>query len=157
MKTPIAIVAAEIAPRPKQTSYPEPFAARIGGRVKRSLGDAFGLASFGVNLTRLAPNAISALRHSHTVQDEFLYVLVGHPTLITDAGETLLSPGMCAGFRGGNGDAHHLHNRALTDAVYLEVGDRRAGDAGLYPDDDLVAFLGADGQWRFAHKDGTPY
>ena len=156
-KTPIAVVAAEVAPRQKSTSYPEPFASRVRGREKRALGDVFGLKNFGVNLTRLAPGGLSALRHSHTVQDEFVYVLEGHPTLITDAGETLLAPGMCAGFRGGSGDAHHLHNRGTTDVLYLEAGDRMAGDGGIYPDDDIAASLGADGKWFFAHKDGTPY
>jgi uncharacterized cupin superfamily protein len=65
-KNPIAIVAAEAASRTKPTNYPEPFASRMAGREKRPLGDVFGLSSFGVNLTRLAPGAVSALRHAHT-------------------------------------------------------------------------------------------
>ena len=65
---PVAIVAAEAPPKAKQTNYPQPFAARVAGRLKRPLGDLFGLTNFGVNLTRLAPGAISALRHSHSKQ-----------------------------------------------------------------------------------------
>ena len=38
----------------------------MSGREKRPLGDRFGLVNFGVNLTRLAPNAMSALRHAHS-------------------------------------------------------------------------------------------
>ena len=53
-------------------NYPEPFASRMAGRRKQPLGDLFGLANFGVNLTRLAPGAVSALRHAHTKQDEFV-------------------------------------------------------------------------------------
>jgi uncharacterized cupin superfamily protein len=87
------------------------------GREKRALGDIFGLSNFGVNLTRLAPGAQSALRHAHTKQDELIYVLQGHPTLVTDAGETVLEPGMCAGFKAGSGDAHHLVNRSAADVV----------------------------------------
>jgi len=109
-----------------------------------------------VNLTRLAPGAVSALRHAHTRQDEFIYILQGHPTLITDAGETPLAPGMCAGFKAGTGNAHQLANRSGEDVVYLEVGDRAPGDSAGYPDDDLQAAL-VDGKWRFTHKDGTPY
>jgi uncharacterized cupin superfamily protein len=126
------------------------------GRVKQPLGDLFGLANFGVNLTRLAPGAVSALRHAHTLQDEFVYVLEGHPTLVTDAGDMPLRPGMCAGFKAGTGDGHQLVNRSSEDVVYLEVGDRTAGDIGSYPDDDLQA-VSVDGAWRFTHKDGTPY
>lgn len=156
-KPPIAIVAAEAAPRAKPSNYPEPFATRVAGRLKRPLGDVFGLQNFGVNHTRLAPSAISALRHAHTKQDEFIYVLEGHPTLITDAGETQLAPGMVAGFRAGTGDAHHLVNRTSTDVVYLEIGDRSAGDGASYPDDDIAAALDENGKWRFTRKDGSPY
>src|SRR3712207_9517630 len=85
---PVALVAAEAPPRTKPSNYPEPFASRMAGREKRPLGDLFGLTNYGVNLTRLEPGAVSALRHAHSKQDEFVYILEGHPTLITDAGET---------------------------------------------------------------------
>src|SRR2546423_3781484 len=133
----VAIVAAEAPARAKPSNYPEPFASRMAGREKRPLGDLFGLANFGVNLTRLAPGGISALRHAHSKQDEFIYVLAGRPTLVTDAGETLLALGMCAGFKSGSSDGHHLVNRTKEEVVYLEVGDRAKGDEGSYPDDDL--------------------
>ena len=153
----VAIKAGEAPPRAKSSNYPEPFFSRMARREKRPLGDLFGLTNFGVNLTRLAPGGESALRHAHSRQDEFIYVLEGEPTLITDAGETPLEPGMCAGFKAGTGDAHHLVNRTRADVLYIEVGDRTAGDEGRYPDDDIQAALGADGKWRFTRKNGTPY
>lgn len=153
---PVAIVAAEAPPRVRPSIYPEPFASRMAGRVKHPLGDLFGLTNFGVNLTRLAPGAVSALRHAHTRQDEFILVLEGNPTLVTDAGETRLAPGMCAGFKAGTGDAHQLRNDGTDEAVYLEVGDRTPGDSASYPDEDLQAVMGTGG-WRFLHKDGQPY
>lgn len=153
---PVAVVAAEVPARSKPSVYPEPFASRMVGREKRQLGDVFGLANFGVNLTRLAPNAVSALRHSHSKQDEFIYVLQGRPTLHTDEGLSQLSPGMCAGFRAGTGNGHRLINQTDEDVVYLEIGDRSAGDEGSYSDDDLKALL-VEGKWMFTHRDGTPY
>ena len=155
-KHPVAIVAAEAPPRVRPSIYPEPFASRMAGRVKHPLGDLFGLTNFGVNLTRLAPGAVSALRHAHTRQDEFILVIEGNPTLVTDAGETRLAPGMCAGFKAGTGDAHQLRNDGTDEAVYLEVGDRTPGDSASYPDEDLQAVMGTGG-WRFLHKDGQPY
>ena len=152
----IALVAAAVPLRTKPSNYPEPFARRMSGREKRTLGDLFGLTNFGVNLTRLPPGAMSALRHAHTKQDEFIYILEGSPTLVTDAGETQLSPGMCAGFKAGTGDAHNLINRTKQDVVYLEIGDRTPGDSATYPDDDLQA-VSVDGRWQFTHKDGTRY
>ena len=154
--TPIAINAIEAPTRSKPTSYPEPFASRMAGREKRPLGDLFGLTNFGVNLTRLAPNAVSALRHAHSRQDEFVYILQGRPTLQTDEGRTRLSPGMCAGFKAGTGNGHRLINETAEEIVYLEIGDRTPGDEGSYPDDDIKALL-VDGKWQFVSKDGTPY
>jgi uncharacterized cupin superfamily protein len=153
---PIAVVASEVPPRARPSVYPEPFASRMAGRVKTPLGEVFGLSNFGVNLTRLAPGATSALRHAHARQDEFVYVLQGCPTLHTDEGCTPLRPGMCAGFRAGTGNGHRLVNETDEEAVYLEIGDRLPGDAATYPDDDLEA-VQVDGRWKFLHKDGSPY
>ena len=153
---PVAIAAADAPARSKPSNYPAPFAARMAGREKRPLGDLFGLTNFGVNLTRLAAHGNSALRHAHSRQDEFIYVLQGHPTLHTDEGRTRLSPGMCAGFKAGTGNGHCLINESSEEVVYLEVGDRTPGDEGSYPDDDIQAVL-AEGKWRFTRKDGTPY
>ena len=153
---PVALLASEAPSRTRPSNYPEPFASRMAGREKRPLGDLFGLTNFGANLTRLAPNAVSALRHAHTKQDEFIYILQGNPVLHTDEGMTPLSPGMCAGFKAGTGNGHRLVNESTEDVVYLEVGDRTTGDEGNYPDDDLKALL-VGGNWQFVHKDGTPY
>lgn len=150
-----AVIAAEAAPRVKPSNYPEPFFSRMGGRVKRPLGDLFGLKNFGVNLTTLAPGGESALMHRHSRQDEFVYILKGVATLRTETGETELRPGMCAGFPAA-GEAHHLVNRTDDPVTYLEIGDRTAGDEGSYPEDDIAAEMTPDG-WRFTHKDGTPY
>jgi uncharacterized cupin superfamily protein len=156
----IAIVAKDAPLRAKPTSPPFPpgMVAKVApGRDKHVLGDLFGLTNFGVNLTRLAPGGQSALRHAHSKQDEFVYILEGETVLITDAGETALQPGTCAGFKAGTGDAHHLVNRTKKDVVFLEVGDRSAGDSVSYPDDDVIAVYGPDGKFKFSRKDGTPY
>lgn len=155
-KPPVALVAAEAPLRAKPSSYPEPFASMMNGRAKRPLGELFGLRNFGVNHTVLAPGGISAMRHAHSKQDEFIFVLSGSLVLVTDEGRTRLDAGMCAGFRAGSGNAHSLLNESDAEAVYLEVGDRTPGDEVVYPDDDLDARL-IEGKWRFFHKDGTPY
>ena len=135
--------------------YPEPFKSVVAGRSKQALGNAVGLKNFGVNRVTLAPGAASALRHWHTKQDEFIYVLAGEITLITDAGEQVLSAGMAVGFPAGNPDGHHLVNKSSADAMYLEVGDRLPGDEAAYPDHDLAVHQAA--QWQFTKKNGSPY
>lgn len=151
-----ALLALDAPPRTKPSNYPEPFASRMAGRLKRPLGDLFGLKNFGVNLTHLRAGAISALHHRHSRQDEFIYVLQGEPTLVTAAGETKLGPGMVAGFPAG-GTAHHLENRTEHDCVLLEIGDRTEKDEVTYPLDDIQAVMDKDGKWQFVHKDSRPY
>ena len=150
-----AIAAMDIPAAAKVSNYPKPFASRMGKREKKKLGDHFGLKNFGVNLTRLGPGGESALMHAHSRQDELVYILEGEPTLVTESGETRLSPGMCAGFRA-RGEAHHLVNRTNRDVVYLEIGDRTRGDDVRYPNDNIRATLNERGL-QFFHKDGTPY
>ena len=151
-----AIHAASAPPRTKASNYPEPFASMMAGRIKRPLGDLYDLKNFSVNLTTLQPGAVSALFHQHSKQDEFIYIVAGKPTLVTDGGRQVLEPGMIFGFSAG-GTAHHLINESEGDCVYLEIGDRTKGDEGAYPRDDIQAVMGADGKWQFTHKDGTPY
>ena len=110
---PVAFVATDAPKRIKPSNYPQPFASQMQGREKRPLGDLFGLTNFGVNLTQLAPGAVSSLRHAHTTQDEFVYVLQGHPILHTDEGRTRLSPGMCAGFKAGKGQRTPVGQRNI--------------------------------------------
>ncbi len=138
------------------SNYPEPFKPRVAGRSKRRLGDALGLRNFGVNLTTVKPGSASALRHWHAKQDEFVYIVSGELTLVTDAAEQVLTAGMAAGFPAGKAEGHHFVNRTGVDAVYLEVGDRTAGDQVTYPDDDLEA-RAVGGSWSFFRKSGVPY
>src|SRR5437588_11959329 len=108
---PAAIDAGAVPPARPARGYPEPFAARVAGRERRALGDVFGLTHFGVNLTRLPPGGMSALRHTHMREDEFIYIVEGEPMLVPNAGETPLRPGMCAGFKAGSGDADRKSTR----------------------------------------------
>jgi uncharacterized cupin superfamily protein len=134
------------------SGYPHPYGAPCAARVRNRLGEAAGLTDFGVNLLRLPPGTWSSQRHWHTAEDEFVYVLEGEVVLVTDAGEETLRPGDCAGFKAGDEDGHHLQNRSQADVVLLEVGSRKADDAGDYPDIDLR--FSAQG---YTHKDGTPF
>jgi len=145
-------------PERRGSGYPEPFRSRMGDRAKRRLGDACGLTKLGVNLVTLAPGGQSALRHWHTLEDEFVYVVSGELVLATDGGEQVLTAGMCAGYPAGSRDAHHMINRSAAPAVYLEVGSRIDGDNAFYPDDDLlwVEYDGEAGAVA-AHKDGRRY
>ena len=150
------IINPENIPNKTSSNYPEQFKPLVAGRSKKRLGDAAGLKNFGVNLVKLPPGSCSALRHWHTKQDEFIYILSGEITLVTNAGEQILTAGMAAGFTAGVADGHHLINRSNAVSVYLEIGDRTLGDQVNYPDIDLVANDSPNG-WSFTHKDGSLY
>jgi uncharacterized cupin superfamily protein len=144
-------------PESNATSYPEAFRVGNQQRWNRRLGDHAGLTNYGVNMTRIVPGGQSSHRHAHSRQDEFIVVMQGTVELETNAGIEVLTPGMCAGFPAGSGNAHRFVNRSTEDVLLLVIGDRTAGDEVSYPDIDMHGTPGADGRLRFLHKDGTPY
>ncbi|MBE9061848.1 cupin domain-containing protein [cf. Phormidesmis sp. LEGE 11477] len=152
MKIDLSAVPIEIG-----TNYPASFRSAVKGRSRQRVGNAAGLTNFGVNLTTLAPGGQSALRHWHSVQDEFVYVTQGELVLVTDAGEQVLKAGEMAGFAAGVNNGHHLINRSSGPATYLEIGDRTAPDQVDYPDQDLQCVPSDKGDRVFIHKDGRPY
>ncbi len=152
---PTALDAAALPPR-IGSDYPAPFDEPCAERERRALGNPFGLSQFGVNLLTLPPGAWSSQRHWHECEDEFVYVLSGTITLITDAGEQALTPGMAAGFPAGSRDGHHLVNRSDSPAQVLEVGTRADRDYAEYPDIDMTVEI-TGGTAQFRHRNGDPY
>jgi uncharacterized cupin superfamily protein len=138
------------------TLYPTPFDEPCRARHRTRLADAARLTQYGVNLVRLAPGAWSSQRHWHIEQDEFIYILSGEVTLVTDAGAETLRAGDCAGFKAGDEDGHHLQNRSNADAMFLEMGTRLPGDGAHYPDIDMIVPPHSP-PGTYAHRDGTPY
>ena len=136
-------------------SYPKEFAYAIAGREKQKVGDAVGLTQFGVNIARIKPNAMSALRHWHESEDEFIYMLEGELVLHENDGEVVLKPGDAAGWRANGGIGHCLINRTDRDAVYLEVGTRSKAERVHYPDVDFMMERDQTGR-RFFRKSGEP-
>jgi len=146
-----AVKPEELEPR-TGSGYPEPYRSRVLPREKRALGDACGLAKIGVNLTTLPPGKESSMRHWHTHEDEFVYVLEGEVVLRTDEGEQVLRAGMCAGFPAGVQNGHQLINRSDRPARYLEVSNRDGADGAEYSDPD-VDLAYRDG--KMVRRDGS--
>jgi len=138
------------------TRYPPPFDAPCRARVRRRLADAAGLTQFGVNLTRLPPGSWSSHRHWHTGNDEFICVLEGEVTLVTDDGSQVLRAGDYAGFPAGLANGHQFRNDSDADVVLLEIGSRRADDMAYYSDIDMIA-PPLEQPSTYTYRDGTPY
>jgi uncharacterized cupin superfamily protein len=138
------------------TIYPKPLDQGFEGRSKHALTELLGLTQFGINYTTLEPGAQSSYRHYHVCEDEMIYVLDGEIVLITDDGETVLMPGMAAGFPAGVPNGHHLVNRSGAQASYLEIGTRNPDEDVTYSDVDLRAEKRGF-KYRFFKKSGEPY
>jgi uncharacterized cupin superfamily protein len=150
-----ALDPATLEPR-TSSGYPEPYRSRVLPREKRALGDPLGLKAIGINLTTLMPGKESSMRHWHTHEEEFVYMLSGEVVLVTDAGEQVLKAGHCAGFPLGTRDGHHLVNRSSQPAVYLEISNRDPNDRAFYPDVDMV-FHGVNAKPMFTRRDGSTF
>lgn len=146
----------ESVPEQTGSNYPQELQHIIKGRSRKRLGKAAGLTNFGVNLVTLQPGSCSSIRHWHGKQDEFIYIVEGEITLVTNEGEQHLKPGDCAGFPAGEVNGHHLINQSNSLVKYLEIGDKTPGDTVNYPDVDLVA-KDSDTGWVFTRKDGSSY
>ncbi|RKH12084.1 cupin domain-containing protein [Corallococcus sp. CA053C] len=146
----------DLAAVPSQggSSYPSPFDVPCNAQTFQRLGRHAGLTRFGVNVTVLEPGAWSSQRHWHSHEDEFIWVLEGELTLVTNAGEEVLRPGDCVAFRHGDPDGHHLINKSSRLAKVLEVGNSDPQDRCVYSDIDMVA---GPGDAAYRHRDGTPY
>lgn len=155
LKTP-ALDPSTVEPR-TGSGYPEPYRSRVTPREKRAIGDALGLTKIGANLTTLPPGKESSMRHHHAREDELVFVVEGELWLLSDEGEQRLTPGTCAGFPAGSGNAHQLVNRSDAPARYLEISNRDPEDTAEYPDIDLAYHRDADGKAAFTRKDGTPF
>ena len=153
---PPSTIEASDAPKRIGSRYPAPYNEQCLARSKAILGDVFGLTQFGVNLVTLEPGAWSSHRHWHEKEDEFVFVVEGTITLSDDAGDHVLTPGMCAGFKAGVANGHHLKNMSDKPASYLEVGTRSKVDTSTYSDVDMLA-VKDDGAWRFIRRDGSGF
>ena len=152
------IINPQEVPSEIRTNYPDEFKPMVAGRIRQQLGNFAGLQNFGVNLVKLEPGSYSSIRHWHSHQDEFIYVLEGELTLVTDRGAEILTPGIAAGFPAGEANGHHFVNRSSVVAIYLEVGDRTPNDKVTYPDENLMTTASSDGKSRkLIRNDGTPY
>ena len=141
-----------------RSSYPDPYRSRVLPREVRRLGDALGLTRIGVNLVRVLPGKESSMRHWHTREDEFVYMVEGELVLRTQGGEQLLRAGMCAGFAAGSDDGHHFINRGEQPAVYVVVSNRDPEDTAYYSDADVDLMWSPPlARGRMTRRDGTPW
>jgi len=134
--------------RVSESAYPPPHDTMTGGRKTWSLTRQWKLSQFGVNRVELPPGKWSTNRHWHRNNDEFVVVISGELTLVTDDGEEVLGPGDCVGFKAGVENAHHLQNRGSEPAVYYDIGGRDPWDVSTFPEMGLEAYTHQEIRFR---------
>jgi len=141
------------------STYPPQFHTKVRGRIKRRLSARAGLEHLSVLVVELPPGVATSLRMWQTSEDEFAYVLVGRPTLVTDEGEVQMSPGESVGFPAGRPIGHHFVNKTNAPARLLEVASiAPVGNESIYTEDDLLLVPSADGKRRiFVNRQRIPY
>ena len=97
-----------------------------------SLGDAAGLERMGVHLIRLAPGKESCVYHTHTNEEEWLFILAGRGVAEIDGRESPVAPGDFMGFPTPS-VGHHLRNDSDGDLVYLVGGERKQVEIAEFP------------------------
>ena len=136
------------------SGYPGALAETMAGREQQAVGKAAGLTQFGANIVKLAPGALSSLRHWHEEQDEILVMLSGELTLVDDTGDTVLQAGDVAAFPAGVANGHHIVNRTDADGSFFVVGTRTETETAWYSDLDMKVTTDARGH-NFTRKDGS--
>lgn len=140
----------------KATIYPDVYSKEVSGRSGIALGNAFGISQFGANITVLEPGAWSSHRHTHAEEDELLMALEGEMVIVDNHGRHPFQAGMVAGFKAGDGNAHHVINVSGREARFLVIGTRSQSECVIYPDVDMKA-VKANGTYVVTRKDGTPF
>jgi uncharacterized cupin superfamily protein len=96
------------------------------------LGDLTGLQRTGVNLITVPPGKESCVRHTHTAEEEFVFILSGRGVAEIDDEEFEVGPGDFMGFPTPS-VAHHLRNASDEDLVYLVGGERKEVEIADFP------------------------
>jgi uncharacterized cupin superfamily protein len=120
---------------------------RPGWEWKRlAVGQRIGAEKIGASLYELGPGQRTFPYHWQAVQEEWLIVLAGKPTLRDPSGERSLEPGDCVVFKRGPEGAHSIRNDSDEPVRLLLLSSDRDGPAEIafYPDSGKVGIFGED-------------
>jgi uncharacterized cupin superfamily protein len=108
----------------------EPAKAQYAGSTElfaheASLGRKLGLTRIGIHHVRVPPGRRISYPHAESAEEEFVFVLEGHPDVWIDGHLHRLSPGDSVAFPAGTGIAHTFLNDTGDEVRLLVVGEKR--------------------------------
>ena len=96
-----------------------------------------GLSRTALNFLRVPPARESFVPHTHTTEEEWVYVLSGRGIALIGSQEHEVGAGDFMGFSAPS-VVHHLRNPFDEDLVYLCGGEIRELDVCAYPQQELM-------------------
>jgi uncharacterized cupin superfamily protein/predicted GNAT family acetyltransferase len=97
-------------------------------------GEAFKTQKIGIHSVVLSPKSQSSYLHAESLEEEFIYVVSGHPHLFINGYIYQLEAGMFAGFPPGTGIIHNLINNTEANVELIVIGERtKLENKYLYP------------------------
>jgi uncharacterized cupin superfamily protein len=105
-------------------------------------GRKLGAKQIGASLYELAQAQKTFPYHWHQLEEEWLIVLSGEPTLRDPSGERRLAPGDCVVFEPGPEGAHSIRNDTDEPVRLLMVSCESEADICFYPDSGKVGVFG---------------
>lgn len=101
-----------------------------------SKGAAFarhmGLKKLGIHHEVLSPGKRTSWPHAEADEEEFVYVIEGHPDVWIDGYLHRLNPGDGVGFKCQTGISHTFINNTSTDVRLLVVGEASRPESKIY-------------------------
>jgi uncharacterized cupin superfamily protein len=102
--------------------------------IGASLGSDLGLTRIGIHHNRLLPGRRTSYPHAESAEEEFVYVLEGHPDVWIDGNLHPLSPGDSVAFPAGTGVCHTFLNNTDSEVRLLVIGEKpKAENRIRYP------------------------
>lgn len=92
------------------------------------LTDALGFKKIFVHHEVLPPGRRASAPHTHSSQEEMIFVLKGNPTAHIGDRATRLVPGDFIGFQPGTEKLHYVENSSTDEAELLVIASRDQGD-----------------------------
>jgi uncharacterized cupin superfamily protein len=116
---------------------------RPGWQWKRlGVAERLGAERIGASLFELAPGQRTFPYHWHVIEEEWLIVLRGEPTLRDPSGERKLAPGDCVLFKRGPEGAHAVRNDTDEPVRLLMLSSESEAEIAFYPDSGKIGVFG---------------
>jgi uncharacterized cupin superfamily protein len=91
--------------------------------IGAAVGAKLGLTRIGIHHERLPPGRRTSYPHAESAEEEFVYVLEGHPDVWLDGRLHGLKPGDSISFPSGTGICHSFLNNTADEVRLLVVGE----------------------------------